>query len=344
APLRRRGLPQGLPRRGQAAVLRAGRSRGRPAGRDRAGADRRREAGLSVAVSQRVYKQRIRSTQTLKKMFRAMELIAASRIGRGRDQATKASPYAIALTRATSAVAAHAHVGHPILRERTDTNRVAVLVLAADRGMAGSYTASVLRAAEQLTGRLTDASKEIVLYVVGRRGIGYFTIRGQRIVKSCEGQSDKLDAQLARDISETLLEACLASDDAGGVRELHIVFTKFVSMVSQEPFVRRMLPLEVVEGVAEAGAKPLPLYEFEPSPDAVLDQLLPLYVRIRIYNALLQAAATDLASRQRAMHTAGENADELIGTYTRLANTARQAEITQEPTEIVSGADALAAS
>lgn len=297
-----------------------------------------------MGAQQRVYKQRIRSTQTLKKMFRAMELIAASRIGRARDQATKASPYAVALTRATSAVAAHAHVGHPILRERTDTNRVAVLVLAADRGMAGSYTASVLRAAEQLTERLTEDGKEIDLYVVGRRGIGYFTFRGQRIVKSWEGQSDKPDAQLARDISETLLEAFLAPADAGGVSELHIVFTKFVSMVSQEPFVRRMLPLEVVEGVAEAGAKPLPLYEFEPSPDAVLDQLLPLYVRSRIYNALLQAAASELASRQRAMHTAVENAEDLIATYTRLANSARQAEITQELTEIVSGADALAAS
>lgn len=297
-----------------------------------------------MGAQQRVYKQRIRSTQTLKKMFRAMELIAASRIGRARDQATKASPYAVALTRATSAVAAHAHVGHPILRERTDNNRVAVLVLAADRGMAGSYTASVLRAAEQLTERLTGEGKEIDLYVVGRRGIGYFTFRGQQIVKSWEGQSDKPDAELARDISETLLEAFLAPAGAGGVSELHIVFTKFVSMVSQEPFVRRMLPLEVVEGVAEAGAKPLPLYEFEPSADAVLDQLLPLYVRSRIYNALLQAAASELASRQRAMHTAVENAEDLIATYTRLANSARQAEITQELTEIVSGADALAAS
>jgi F-type H+-transporting ATPase subunit gamma len=297
-----------------------------------------------VGAQQRVYKQRIRSTQTLKKMFRAMELIAASRIGAARDQATKASPYAVALTRATSAVAAHADVGHPILRERTDTNRVAVLVLAADRGQAGSYTANVLRAAEQLTERLEDEGKEIDLYVVGRRGIGYFTFRGRRIVKTWEGQSDKPDAQLARDISETLLAAFLAPAGDGGVSELHIVFTKFVSMVSQEPFVRRMLPLEVVEGVAEAGAKPLPLYEFEPSADAVLDQLLPLYVRSRIYNALLQAAASELASRQRAMHAAVENAEDLIATYTRLANSARQAEITQELTEIVSGADALAAS
>lgn len=298
-----------------------------------------------MGASQRVYKQRIRSTQTLKKMFRAMELIAASRIGRARDKATKASPYAIALTRATSAVASHAVTDHPLLQERTDTNRVAVLVCTADRGMAGSYTASVLRAADQLMERLTEEEgKEVDLYVVGRRGIGFYSFRGRRVVKSWEGQSDKPDAALAREIADVALKAFLAPADEGGVAELHIVFTKFVSMVKQEPFVRRMLPLEVVEGVAEPGAKPLPLYEFEPSADAVLDQLLPLYVRSRIYNALLQAAASELASRQQAMHTAVENAEELIGTYTRLANTARQAEITQELTEIVSGADALAAS
>lgn len=297
-----------------------------------------------MGAQQRVYKQRIRSTQTLKKMFRAMELIAASRIGKARDQATKASPYATALTRATSAVAAHAQLDHPLLSERTDTNRVAVLVLTADRGMAGAYTATVLRAAEKLFEQLAEEGKEVDLYVVGRRGIGYYTFRERRIIKTWEGQSDKPDAELAREIADVGVKAFLAPPEEGGVSELHIVFTKFESMVTQVPLVRRMLPLEVVEGVAQAGNDPLPLYEFEPSADAVLDQLLPLYIRSRVYNALLQAAASELASRQRAMHTAVENADELIGTYTRLANTARQAEITQELTEIVSGADALAAS
>ena len=297
-----------------------------------------------MGAQQRVYKQRISSTQTLKKMFRAMELIAASRIGRARDQATKASPYARALTRATSAVAAHAQLDHPLLTERTNTNRVAVLVLTADRGMAGAYTATVLRAAEKLFEQLAEEGKEVDLYVVGRRGIGYYTFRERRIIKTWEGQSDKPDAELAREIADVGVKAFLAPPEEGGVSELHIVFTKFESMVTQVPLVRRMLPLEVVEGVAEAGNDPLPLYEFEPSADAVLDQLLPLYIRSRVYNALLQAAASELANRQRAMHTAVENADEIIGNYTRLANTARQAEITQELTEIVSGADALAAS
>ncbi|HLS33164.1 MAG TPA: FoF1 ATP synthase subunit gamma, partial [Brevibacterium sp.] len=247
-----------------------------------------------MGAQQRVYKQRIRSTQTLSKMFRAMELIAASRIGRARDQATKASPYAVALTRATSAVASHANTGHPLLQERTDTDRVAVLVCTADRGMAGSYTANVLRAADQLMERLAEEGKEVDLYVVGRRGIGFYSFRGRHIVQSWGGQSDKPDAALAREIADVALRAFLAPADEGGVSELHIVFTKFMSMVRQEPFVRRMLPLEVVEGVAEPGAKALPLYEFEPSANAVLDQLLPLYIRSRIYNALLQAAASEL--------------------------------------------------
>ncbi len=297
-----------------------------------------------MAVSQRVYRQRIRSTETLKKMFRAMELIAASRIARARELAVKASPYSAALTQATSAVAAHAHTDHPLLREDPESKRVAMLVLAADRGMAGAYTASVLRAAEQLNERLTEEGKEIDLYVVGRRGVSFYTFRERRVVETWTGQSDKPDADLARDISRTLMTAFLTPEAEGGVGELHIVFTQFNSMVDQEPLVRRLLPLEIVEGVAPVETGALPLYEFEPSPDAVLDQLLPLYVASRIYNALLQSAASELASRQQAMHTATENAEDLIEMYTRLANQARQSEITQELSEIVSGADAMAAS
>lgn len=296
-----------------------------------------------MGAQQRVYKNRIRSTQTLKKMFRAMELIAASRIARARDRAVKASPYSLALTKAVSAVAAHASVEHPLLQERRDANRVAVLVLTADRGMAGAYTATVLRAAERLTEQLTEQGKEIDLYVVGRRGVGYYTFRGRNIVAHWTGESDKPGPELAREIADTLLAAFLAPADEGGVDELHVVFTKFVTMVRQEPFVRRMLPLEVVDaGADDVPAEALPLYEYEPSAEVVLDRLLPLYIRSRIYNALLQAAASELAARQRAMHTATENAEDLIRMYTRLANTARQAEITQELTEIVSGANALA--
>lgn len=295
-----------------------------------------------MAGSQRIYKQRIRSTQTLKKVFRAMELIAASRIGRARAQAESAAPFSRAITQAVSAVATHAQVDHPLTSERKDTNRVAVLVVTADRGMAGAYNASLLREAERLQARLIDEGKEPVLYVAGRRGVGFFHFRSRPMVKTWTGNSDAPQLETARDIAEELLRAFRAPVSDGGVSEIHIVYTRFLSMVRQEPRVVRILPLEVVEGVVPPGEDPLPLYEFEPSPEVVLDGLLPQYILARIFTALHQAAASELASRQRAMHTATDNAEDLIRTYTRLANTARQAEITQEISEIVSGADALA--
>ena len=298
-----------------------------------------------MAGNQRVYKARIKSTQSLKKMFRAQELIAASRIGKARARVTAAQPYATAITRAVSAVATHSDVSHPLTSERTDTNRAAVLLVASDRGMAGAYSASVIREAEQLIEQLTAEGKEVQLYVSGRRALAYYQFRGRTIVGSWTGGSDAPDAEEAEQIADTLLEAFLAPADEGGVAELHVVHTQFVNMVTQRPRVIRMLPLEIVDGVAPSEpAAALPLYDFEPSPEAVLDGLLPRYVRSRIFSCLLQAAASELASRQRAMHTATENAEDLIRMYTRLANQARQGEITQEISEIVSGADALAAS
>jgi F-type H+-transporting ATPase subunit gamma len=296
-----------------------------------------------VAGTQRVYRQRIRSTQSLKKIFRAMELIAASRIAKARARVTAATPYSTALTRAVSAVATHSDVAHPLLTERTDTNRVAVLVATADRGMAGAYSAGVIRAAERLIVDLTAEGKEVVVYAVGRRAVSYYSFRGREVADSWTGNSDAPTYEVATEIADTLLEAFRAPAESGGVAELHVVFTQFVSMVSQVPRVIRMLPLEVVEGVAPAeGNRAQPLYEFEPSPEAVLDAMLPQYVRSRIYTCLLQAAASELAARQRAMQTATDNAEDLIRMYTRQANQARQAEITQEISEIVSGADALA--
>ncbi|PFG20289.1 F0F1 ATP synthase subunit gamma [Serinibacter salmoneus] len=294
-----------------------------------------------MAGAQRVYKQRIRSTQTLKKVFRAMELIAASRIGKARDRAQSAAPFSQAITRAVSAAATHASLDHPLITERTDSNRVAVLVLTADRGMAGSFNASVLREAERLTERLVEQGKKPTMYVAGRRGIGYFSFRKRELAKTWAGKSDAPDLEMAEEIATTLLEAFTTPGEAG-VSEIHIVYTRFLSMVSQEPRVVRVLPLEVVDGVAPKGEEPLPLYEFEPSPEDVLDSLLPQYILARILTALHQSAASELASRQQAMHTAVDNAEDLIRNYTRLANSARQAEITQEISEIVSGADALA--
>ncbi|MDR1293737.1 MAG: F0F1 ATP synthase subunit gamma [Bifidobacteriaceae bacterium] len=296
-----------------------------------------------MAGSQRAYRGRISSTSALKKIFRAMELIAASRISKARDAAHASEPYTQALTRAVSAVATHVGTGieHPLLSERDDTDQVAVLVLTADRGMAGAYNASVLREAERLMATLAGEGKQVELFVVGRRGIGYFDFRRTAMVRTWQGESDAPTQDLAGELADAMLERFTASAGAGGVREIHVVYTHFRSMVSQVPRVIRMLPLEVVEGVVEADQL-FPLYAFEPDTAEVLGTLLPRYIRARLWDCLLQAAASELAARQQAMHTATENAEELIRTFTRLANQARQAEITQEISEIVSGADALA--
>ncbi|MDR1633771.1 MAG: F0F1 ATP synthase subunit gamma [Bifidobacteriaceae bacterium] len=314
-----------------------------------------------MAGSQRVYRARIKSTQSLKKIFRAMELIAASRIGRARDAAARQRPYAAALTRAVSLAASHVgeEIRHPLLTERADVKRVALLVMAADRGMAGAYTANVLREAEAHAAELEQDGFQVDRYVVGRRALTYYEFRGVPVRRSWLGSSDSPTFPVAKEIAATLLDAFTApasADDAVG--QLHVVYTHFRNMVSQAPRIVRMLPLEFVEEVDDpeaitvveerataqiVKAEVFPLYSFEPSPAGVLDALLPRYVRSRILDCLLQAAASELANRQRAMHTATENAEDLVRKYTRLANQARQADITQEISEIVSGADALAA-
>lgn len=295
--------------------------------------------------SQRVYKQRIKSTQSLKKMFRAQELIAASRIGKARARTAAAAPYERAITRAVSAVATHTSTSHPLTSERHDTNGVAVLAISSDRGQAGSYSASIIRETEALVSRLQAEGKDVSLYVAGRRAISYYRYRGRELAGEWSYGSERPEPEVANEVADVLLGSFLAPAAEGGVAELHVVYTQFVNMVTQRPRVVRMLPLEVVEGVAVPGEhQALPLYDFEPSPEVVLDALLPRYVRSRIFAFMLDAAASELAARQRAMHTATDNAEDLIRTYTRLANQARQADITQEISEIVSGADALAAS
>ncbi|WP_026408964.1 F0F1 ATP synthase subunit gamma [Actinomyces dentalis] len=313
-----------------------------------------------MAGNQRVYKQRIRSTQTLQKVFRAMELIASSRIGAASRNAQEASPYDHALSQAVAAVGTYSHLEHPITRERTDTNRVAVLVVTSDRGMAGAYSATVLRESERLIDQLVEEGRDPVVFTFGRRAHSYFTFRERDVEFSWVGQSDRPSDAVIDEVAAVLLDYFLYPPSAGGVAEVHIVFTRYVSMVSQVPEVRRMLPLTVVDidgpgelnrddiAAAQIKARPdptaaAPLYEFAPSAAEVLDGLLTRYVHSRIRNALLQAAASELASRQQAMHTATDNAEDLITTYTRLANAARQGDITQEITEIVSGADALGA-
>jgi F-type H+-transporting ATPase subunit gamma len=308
-----------------------------------------------VAVSLREYRARIKSTESMKKITRAMELIAASRIIKAQQRAGAAAPYARELTRAVSAVATYSNVDHALTTEPEQADRAAVLVITSDRGLAGAYSSSVLREAEGLVEKLKAEGKEVDLYVSGRKGEAYYRFRGRPIVKAWTGQSDQPSYDVAKEIGQTVIAAFLAgkaeggSDEAAldfggkGVDEVHLVFTRFRSMLVQQPTAVRLLPLEVVEGVeAPAESEVLPLYEFEPSPEVVLDRLLPQYVQSRIWYALLQAAASELAARQKAMKSATDNAQELIKKYTRIANQARQAGITQEISEIVGGVNALA--
>ena len=290
----------------------------------------------------RVYRQKIRSAQTTKKITRAMELIAASRIQKALARVRSSAPYARAVTRAVSAVATYSNVNHVLTTEPESIDRAAIVVFASDRGLAGAFNANVLRESEELGTLLRNQGKEVVYYVVGRRGVGYFTFRKRPTERAWIGDTDNPSFATAQEIGEELVAKFVQPTDEGGVDEIHIVYNRFVSMLTQEPEVVRLLPLEVVEGVEEPGEYvALPLYEFEPDADEVLDALLPVYIESRIFNALLQSAASKHAATQKAMSSASDNADNLVRDYTRLANNARQAEITQQISEIVGGADAL---
>ncbi|KQO38684.1 MULTISPECIES: F0F1 ATP synthase subunit gamma [unclassified Aeromicrobium] len=303
-----------------------------------------------MAASVRELRAKIRSTQATKKITRAMELIAASRIIKAQQHAAAAAPYARELTRAVSAVATFSNVDHPLTTEKENPTRAAVLVITSDRGLAGSYSSSVLKEAERLTEKLRSEGKEVDFYLSGRKAVTYFSFRQREFVSSWTGYSDKPEYANAREIGDALTSLFAqdetdeeAIDPSRAVDELHIVFTRFKSMLTQEPDVIRLLPLEVVEGTeAPEESDLLPLYEFEPSAHEVLDALLPKYVNSRIYYCQLQAAASELAARQKAMKSATDNAQDLIEKYTRIANQARQAGITQEISEIVGGANALA--
>jgi F-type H+-transporting ATPase subunit gamma len=295
-----------------------------------------------MALSVREYRARIKSTESMTKITRAMELIAASRIIKAQQRAQAAAPYARELTRAVSAVATFSNVDHALTLEPEDPKKAAILIVTSDRGLAGAYSSSVLKEAERLIEKLKGEGKDVDLYTSGRKGEAYFKFRQRPVVRSWTGFSDQPTYDVAAEIGATLIETFLA-EEGEGVDEVHVVYTRFRSMLSQEPTAVRLLPLEVVEGTeAPEEGDLLPLYEFEPSPSDVLDSLLPRYVQSRIFFALLQAAASELAARQKAMKAATDNADELIKKYKRIANQARQAGITQEISEIVGGVNALA--
>jgi F-type H+-transporting ATPase subunit gamma len=291
----------------------------------------------------RIYRQRIRAVSSIKKITRAMELMAASRVVKAQQAVRESTPYARALTRAVSAVATFSDVDHPLTKEHPQVRKAGVVVITSDRGLAGAYSSSVIKESERLIERLREDGKEPVSYLLGRKAVAYYRFRKRDYAAEWSGFSEKPTFDHAREVGERIIEDFVKEYAEGGIDEVHIVFTRFISMVTQEPEVIRLLPLEVVEGVEEPAEEDLlPLYEFEPSPEEVLDALLPKYVDARMFNCLLQAAASELAARQRAMKSATDNAEELTKKYTRLANQARQAEITQEISEIVGGANALA--
>jgi F-type H+-transporting ATPase subunit gamma len=295
-----------------------------------------------MAVSLREYRARIKSTESMKKITRAMELIAASRIIKAQQRAQQAAPYARELTRAVSALATYSDADHPLTTEPENPTKAAILIITSDRGLAGAYSSSVLKEGERLAERLREEGKQITTFIAGRKGEAYYRFRNRPVRESWTGFSDQPRYDNAREIGQALIDAFVDEGDEG-VDEVHIVYTRFRSMLVQEPHSVRMLPLEVVEGEEKpAPDEVLPLYEFEPGADEVLNALLPKYVQSRIFYALLQASASELAARQKAMKSATDNAEELIKKFTRIANQARQAGITQEISEIVGGVNALA--
>ncbi|MFG2295619.1 F0F1 ATP synthase subunit gamma [Streptomyces sp. NPDC048603] len=292
----------------------------------------------------RVYKRRIRSVTATKKITKAMEMIAASRIVKAQRQVAASTPYATELTRAVTAVATGSNTKHPLTTEADAPARAAVLLVTSDRGLAGGYSSNAIKAAEGLIERLRGEGKEVDSYIVGRKGVAYYSFRERKVADSWTGFTDSPTYADAKKVAAPLIEAVSKETADGGVDELHIVYTEFVSMMTQNAVDQRMLPLSLSETSEADAAKGeiRPLFEFEPSAEDVLDALLPRYVESRIYNALLQAAASEHAARRRAMKSATDNAGELIKSLSRLANAARQAEITQEISEIVGGASALA--
>ena len=294
-----------------------------------------------MAAELRVYRRRIKAVQSTKKITKAMELIAASRIAKAQAAVNAARPYEREITNVLSALASQSTVDHPLVNEKPNPRRAAVLVITSDRGLAGGYSSNALKQAEALSNLLRSEGKEPVSYLVGRKGVAFYRFRSRPVEDSWTGFSERPAYSDAKLVADTLIEAFLKDTDEGGVDEIHIVFTEYVSALTQRPTAVRVLPLVIEESDAPPPEGPLPLYEFEPEAEALLDALLPRYVETRVYAALLAAAASESASRRRAMKSATDNAEDLIKSLTRAANAARQAEITHEISEIVGGANAL---
>jgi F-type H+-transporting ATPase subunit gamma len=304
-----------------------------------------------MAATLRELRGRIRSAGSIKKITKAQELIATSRIAKAQARVEAARPYSTEITNMLTNLASASALDHPLLVERENPKRAGVLVVSSDRGLCGAYNANVLRRAEELFSLLREEGKKPVVYVVGRKALGYYSFRQREVVDSWTGFSENPTYDNAKEIADTLVTAFMSGadddgDDAGadgilGVDELHIVTTEFRSMLSQVAEARRIAPM-VVEYVEEEETGPHTLFSFEPDAETLFGALLPRYVATRVYSALLEAAASESASRRRAMKSASDNADDLIKALTLEANRERQAQITQEISEIVGGANALA--
>ncbi|MFI6270458.1 F0F1 ATP synthase subunit gamma [Micromonospora zamorensis] len=305
-----------------------------------------------MAAQVRVLRQRIRSAKSMKKITKAMELVATSRIAKAQARVQASLPYAQAITGVLTALASNARIDHPLLTPRERVRRAGVLLVTSDRGLAGGYSSNAIRMAESLIARLKADGKEPVLYVIGRKGVGFYRFRERPMEANWTGFSEQPSFEDARAVGETLIKAFTAGADdvdggAGadgvlGVDELHIVYTEFHSLMTQNPVTKVIGPMQVEDRPRSEGL--LPAYEFEPEAEALLDALLPRYINTRIYAALIESAASESAARRRAMKSATDNAEDMIEKYTREMNSARQAGITQEISEIVGGANALAAS
>jgi F-type H+-transporting ATPase subunit gamma len=296
-----------------------------------------------MAAQLRAVRARIRAVKSIAKITRAQELIASSRIIKAQQRTRAAEPYARELTTAVEAVVSRSStISHPMITEPDAVRRAAVLILTSDGGFAGAYNANVLREGARLRQRNTDNGVTTVNYVAGRKGIAWHRFRDLELAETWSGFSAQPAYADAERAANALLDAFEADAGDGGVDEVYLVYTEFVSMLTQKPAVRRLLPMQIEEKEGERPGGALPSYEFEPSTDVVLDALLPQYMASRIYSAMLEAAASELAARRRAMKAATDNANDLIDRLTREANNARQAEITQEISEIVGGANALA--
>ena len=303
-----------------------------------------------MAATLRELRGRIRSAESIKKITKAQELIATSRIAKAQARVHAARPYSNEITNMLSDLASGSALDHPVLVARESPKRAGVLVVTSDRGLCGGYNANVLRLAEELIAMLRLEGKTPVLYVIGRKALTYFKFRNWAITNSWVGISERPTYEHAKEVADSLVTAFLAGadddgDDPGedgilGVDELHIVYTEFRSMLSQTSEARRIAPIEVQYSEEESG--PQTLFSFEPDADALFESLVPRYVATRIFSALLESAASESASRRRAMKAATDNADDLIKELTLMSNRERQAQITQEISEIVGGANALA--